>query len=69
MQTLYLQAEESVIDKIMDMINQFALNGEKVELLDRVAFDIESQMITKSLQEEKQGQTIEHDTLWDELLK
>jgi len=69
MQTLHLQAEDTVIDKIMDMINQFALKGEKVELLDSVAFDIESQMIAKSLQEEKQGKTIEHDTLWDELLK
>ncbi|KIM12912.1 MAG: hypothetical protein KU38_03065 [Sulfurovum sp. FS08-3] len=68
MQTLHLQAEDTVIDKIMDMINQFALKGKKVELLDSVTLDVESQMIVKSLQEEKQGKTIEHDTLWDELL-
>jgi hypothetical protein len=68
MQTLHLRADDSVIDKILDIVNQFTLKGDKIELLDSVAFDIEKGMILKSLDEEKQGDTIEHDKLWDELL-
>ncbi len=69
MQTLHLRAEDTVIDKIMDIVNEFSMKGEKVEFLDSVVFDTEKSMIIKSLQEEKQGETIEHNTMWDEILK
>jgi len=69
MQTLHLRAEDTVIDKIMDIVNEFSMKGEKVEFLDSVVLDTEKPMIIKSLQEEKQGETIEHNILWDEILK
>ena len=69
MQTLHLRAESDVIDKIMAMINQFSLNGDKIEVLDTLLFNAEKKMVFKSLLQEQRGETIEHDTLWDELLK
>ena len=69
MQTLHIRAQESVIDKIMEIVNEFSMKGEKVELLDNFSFDVEKKMIVKSLQEEKANDTIEHDKLWEELLK
>ena len=69
MQTLYLRAENNVIDKIMEIVNQFSQKGENIEVLDSFLFNSEKKMIHKSLSQEKKGETIEHDELWDELLK
>ena len=69
MQTLHLRAENNVIDKIMEIVNQFSQKGENIEVLDSFLFNSEKKMIHKSLSQEKKGETIEHDELWDELLK
>ena len=69
MQTLHLRAENNVIDKIMEIVNQFSQKGENIEVLDSFLFNSEKKMIHKSLLQEKKGETIEHDELWDELLK
>ncbi len=69
MQTLHLRAESDVLDKIMEMINQFSLKGDKIEILDNFSFNMEKKMILKSLAQEQKGETIEHDELWSELLR
>lgn len=69
MQTLHLRAEESVIQKIMALVSQFSKNGEQVELLDNVMFNIEQQMIQKALTEEKQGLLHKHEETWKEILE
>ncbi len=69
MQTLHLRAENDVIDKIMEMLNQFSEKGESVEVLDSFLFNTEKKMIHKSLSQEEKGETVEHDKLWNELLK
>jgi hypothetical protein len=68
MQTLHLRAENEVLEKIIAMINQFSLKGDKIEILDNLSFNMEKKMIVKGLTQEKNGETISHDNLWDDLL-
>ena len=68
MQTLHLRAENEVLEKIIAMVNQFSLKGDKIEILDNLSFNIEKKMILKGLTQEKNGETITHDDLWDDLL-
>ena len=69
MQTLHLRADSDIIDKILEMINQFSLRGDKIEILDNLLFNTEKRMILKSLVQEEKKETVEHDKLWDELLQ
>lgn len=69
MQTLHLRAENDVLEKVLEMLNQFSLKGEKVEIIDNLVYENERSMILKALSQEKNAETIEHDMLWDELLK
>jgi hypothetical protein len=68
MQTLHLRAENEVLEKIIAMVNQFSLKGDKIEILDNLSFNIEKKMILKGLTQEKNGETIAHDDLWNDLL-
>jgi len=69
MQTLHLRAESEVLEKIIAMVNQFSLKGDSMEILDNLSFNMErKKMILKGLSQEKQGETISHDDLWDELV-
>lgn len=36
MQTLHLRAENDVLEKVLEMLNQFSLKGEKVEIIDNL---------------------------------
>ncbi len=54
MQTLHLRAENEVL--------------EKIEILDNLSFNMEKKMILKGLSQEKNGETISHDDLWNDLL-
>ncbi len=69
MQTLHLRAENSTIEILMDFINNISKNGREVEILDNTVFKEEQKMIFQALLEEQQKQTIEHDELWNDLLK
>lgn len=69
MQTLHLRAENSTIEILMDFINNISKNGQEVEILDNTVFKEEQKMIFQALLEEQQKQTIEHDELWNDLLK
>ena len=68
MQTLHLRAESEVLEKIIAMVNQFSLKGDSIEILDNLSFNMEKKMILKGLAQEKKGETISHDDLWDDLL-
>ena len=68
MQTLHLRAENEVLEKIIAMVNQFSLKGDKIEILDNLSFNMEKKMILKGLTQEKNGETISHDDLWNDLL-
>jgi len=68
MQTLHLRAENEVLEKIIAMVNQFSLKGDKIEILDNLSFNMEKKMILKGLTQEKNAETISHDDLWDDLL-
>jgi hypothetical protein len=68
MQTLHLRAENEVLEKIIAMVNQFSLKGDKIEILDNLSFNVEKKMILKGLTQEKNGETISHDDLWNDLL-
>ena len=68
MQTLHLRAENEVLEKIIAIVNQFSLKGEKIEILDNLSFNMEKKMILKGLSQEKNGETISHDDLWNDLL-
>ena len=43
--------------------------GDEVVGLDNTVYNQEQKMIFQALLEEQNGQTFEHDTLWDDLLK
>jgi len=69
LETLHLRAEPSTIEKIMAIINQFSSNGEEVEIVDNITFDLERKMILKSLAQEKEDDKFEHEEVWTDLLK
>ncbi len=69
METLHLRAEPSTIEKILTIINQFSSKGEEVEIVDNATFNLEQRMILKSLAQEKENDTFEHEEVWTDLLK
>lgn len=69
MKTLHLQAENQVIDIIMQVINDIAKQGKNIEILDNDIYNFENNMINIALQDEKSNNTIEHQKLWNNLLK
>jgi len=50
------------------VVKQFSLKGDSIKIVDRLSFKMEKKMILKGLSQEKKGETISHDDLWDELL-
>ena len=50
------------------MVKQPSLKGDSIKILDKLSFNMEKKMILKGLSQEKKGETISHDDLWDELL-
>jgi len=69
MQTLLLRADEKVLEKIVAVINQFSKEGNNIEILNSDIFEKEKAMITNALEQEKKGNTFEHNDVWNELLK
>lgn len=69
METLHLRAEHSTIEVLMGLINQVSQEGQEIEILDNTVYNQEQKMIFQALIEEQNGQTYEHDELWNDLLK
>lgn len=69
METLHLRATQHTMQLLMDSINKIAKDGNEVEILDNTLYEKEKEMIFNALMQEKNGQTFEHNDLWDELLK
>ncbi len=69
MQTLHLRAEHKTIEAVMSMLNQISQKGEEIEIIDNLTYNKEQMMILKALNQEQNGETMEHDDLWSELLK
>ena len=69
MESLHLRADQSTIEKIMGVINKISAEGEEIEIVDNITFDLEEKMILKSLEQEKENDLYEHDEVWTELLK
>jgi hypothetical protein len=69
METLHVRAEHSTIELLMGVINKISKEGQKIEILDNTVYNQEQKMIFQALLEEQNGQTFEHDTLWNDLLK
>ena len=68
METLHLRANHNVIEKIIDVVNQYSHEGQEIEILDNMTFDIEKKMILKSLAQEQNNQVLSHNYIWNELL-
>lgn len=68
METLHLKADHQTIEQIMSVVNQASKDGHDIEVLDNTTFDMEKEMILKSLVEEQQGKLVDHNTLWKKLL-
>ena len=58
METLHVRAEHRTIEVLMDVINKISQNGQEIEILDNTIYN-----------QEQQEQIIEHDELWNDLLK
>ena len=69
MESLHLRADQRTIENIMSVINQISSEGEVIEIVDNLTFDLEQKMILKSLEQEKENGLYEHDEVWTELLK
>ena len=69
METLHVRAEHSIIELLMWVINKISKEGQEIEILDNTVYNQEQKMIFQALLEEQNGQTFEHDTLWNDLLK
>lgn len=69
METLHLRATQQTMQLLMNSINKIAKDGNEVEILDNTLFEKEKEMIFNALIQEKNGQTFEHDEVWNELLK
>lgn len=69
METLHVRADHNTIKALMDVINKMSRGGKDIEILDNTLYDQEQKMVLKSLIEEQQGETFEHDEIWSELLK
>jgi hypothetical protein len=53
MKSLHLRADQHTIEKILGAINQISFEGEVIEIVDNLTFDLEQKMILKSLKQEK----------------
>ena len=69
MESLHLRADHMTIEKIMRVVNQISSEGEAIEIIDNLTFDLEKEMILKSLKQEEKSNLYEHDEVWTELLK
>jgi hypothetical protein len=69
METLHVRADHNTIKALMDVINEMSRGGKEIEILDNTLYDQEQKMVLKSLIEEQQGETFEHDEIWSDLLK
>jgi len=69
MESLHLRADQNTIEKIMGLINKISSQGEAIEIVDNMTYDLEKKMILKSLNQEKEDDLYEHDEVWTELLK
>jgi hypothetical protein len=69
MKSLHLRADQHTIEKILGAINQISFEGEVIEIVDNLTFDLEQKMILKSLKQEKENDLHEHDDVWTKLLK
>ena len=69
MESLHLRVDQRTIENIMSVINQISSEGEVIEIVDNLTFDLEQKMILKSLEQEKENGLYEHDEVWTELLK
>ncbi|MDK2081928.1 hypothetical protein [Aliarcobacter butzleri] len=69
METLHLRATHQSMQLLMNSINQIAKDGNEIEILDNTLFEKEKEIIFNALIQEKNGQTFEHNDVWDELLK
>lgn len=69
MQTLHVRAEDETIQTVIGLLNQISQQGEQIEIIDNVTYNAEQMMILRGLDQEKNGETLDHDTLWNELLK
>ncbi len=69
METLHVRAEHSTIELLMGVINKISQEGQEVEILDNIVYSQEQKMIFQALIEEQNGQTYEHNALWNDLLK
>ena len=69
METLHVRAEHSTIELLMGVINKISKEGQEIEILDNTVYNQEQKMIFQALLEEQNGQTFEHNDVWDELLK
>lgn len=68
METLHIRANNSTIEKLMKILNEFSKNGEEVEILDNTIFNIEKNMIEKAIFQKENQQTFSHDDVWKRLL-
>lgn len=64
MKSLHLRADQHTIEKILGAINQISFEGEVIEIVDNLTFDLEQKMILKSLKQEKENDLHEHDDVW-----
>lgn len=69
MKSLHLRADQHTIEKVLGAINQISFEGEVIEIVDNLTFDLEQKMILKSLKQEKENDLHEHDDVWTKLLK
>ncbi len=69
MQTLHLRAENNTIELLMDFINKMSKSGQEIEILDNTIYKEEQKMIFQALLEEEKNQTVNHNELWNDLLK
>lgn len=69
MESLHLRADQRTIEKIMGVINQISSEGEVIEIVDNLTFNLEQKMVLKSLKQEKENDLYEHDEVWTELMK
>jgi len=52
----------------MNVVNQYSHEGQEIEILDNMTFEIEQNMILKSLAQEQKDQVILHKDIWSKLL-
>jgi len=69
MEALHLRAQPDTINLIMNVINKASQSGQEVEILDNTVYYKEQKMLFKALLEEKNNEILEHDDIWNELLK